>query len=221
DKSISNVIGVLRPMFEAAILEELVDRQPVALPRKTLKRAPAVEREIYQRHEVSLLIGDERISWPHRVLNAMLLLAGLREGEALGRRVRDIYWGPKPLGCMAVATQYDDRPLKTDNPRNVPIHPALEAILRDWLARGFRLYVGRDPEPDDFIVPATSARAKTEYISRSTFYKAFRSNCRAVGVRHRSVHATRHTFITAARRGGSPADVLERVTHNAQGKIID
>jgi hypothetical protein len=34
-------------------------------------------------------------------------------------------------------------------------------------------------------------------------------------------HSTRHTFITWARRGGARADVLEVVTHNAAGRMID
>jgi hypothetical protein len=36
-----------------------------------------------------------------------------------------------------------------------------------------------------------------------------------------SLHSTRHTFITWARRGGARSDVLEVVTHNAAGKMID
>ncbi|HVW30435.1 MAG TPA: hypothetical protein VHC69_33995 [Polyangiaceae bacterium] len=40
-------------------------------------------------------------------------------------------------------------------------------------------------------------------------------------MRFEGCHLTRHTMITWARRGGAPADVLESVTHNAAGAIID
>jgi hypothetical protein len=36
-----------------------------------------------------------------------------------------------------------------------------------------------------------------------------------------SLHSTRHTFITLARRGGARAEVIERITHNAAGSIVD
>lgn len=40
-------------------------------------------------------------------------------------------------------------------------------------------------------------------------------------MRFEGCHLTRHTMISFARRGGARADVLECVTHNAKGSIID
>jgi hypothetical protein len=36
-----------------------------------------------------------------------------------------------------------------------------------------------------------------------------------------TLHATRHTFITLARRGGARAEVVEQISHNARGTIVD
>jgi integrase len=41
------------------------------------------------------------------------------------------------------------------------------------------------------------------------------------GVTNRSLHSTRHTFITLARRGGARTEVVEQITHNAAGTIVD
>lgn len=221
DKSIVNILGVLSPMFEDAIRDEITDRNPINVKRSELRREPLKPREIYTRAETATLIYDERIPWPVRVLNALCLLGGLRLGEACGRRWRDLDTAAEPLACLTVATQYGGGPLKTNRPRVVPVHPALARLLAAWKASGFELFTASKPGPDDFIVPRVGARRKGEHWTQSVYSKAFISAAEAVGIRYRSVHATRHTFITAVRRDGARPDVLERVTHNARGGMID
>ena len=75
----------------------------------------------------------------------------------------------------------------------------------------------RAPLPDDYIVPYVSARAPKGFYTRSIYYKAFRAACAAAGVRARSLHSTRHTMVTMARRGGADRQVLSKITHNAKG----
>jgi integrase len=221
DKSISNIIGVLSPMFRAAKRAEICLENPVELERGALKRDSDVDRETYTAAEALVLTRHHAISWPIRVLNALCFFAGLREGEACGRRFRDFDDQPKPLWSMHVRDQYDSKPLKTGRPRAVPVHPELRAILEAWGREGFELLTGRKPTPDDFVVPNISKRANVAHHTKSSFYKSFRKACLAVGIRHRSVHSTRHTFITLTRRGGAKKDVLERITHNAKGDIVD
>ncbi len=45
--------------------------------------------------------------------------------------------------------------------------------------------------------------------------------CREAGVESQTLHATRHTFITLARRGGARTEVVEQITHNSSGTIVD
>jgi len=122
---------------------------------------------------------------------------------------------------MTVLDQYDQKVLKTERPRKVPVHPKLAEALQAWAAEGFELYTGHRPQPDDFIVPNVSSRAQVRHHTRSSFYKAFVRHAEAAGVRPRSLHSTRHTFISLCRRGGAPKDVLERITHNSKGDIVD
>jgi hypothetical protein len=148
---------------------------------------------------------------------ALAFFTGMREGEVCGIRWRD--WDPSstPLGALTVQGQYDRQPLKTDRPRIVPVHPALAWMLERWRATGFELIHCRRPRPDDPIVPNRAG----ETHSKSSAYKQWRRACEAVGVSNRSLHSTRHTFITTCRRGGARKDYLERVTHNAAGDIVD
>ena len=51
--------------------------------------------------------------------------------------------------------------------------------------------------------------------------KGIPSRLRLARGRYRSLHFTRHTMITWARRGGARREVLEKITHNAAGSIIE
>jgi integrase len=218
-----HIRGVVRTMFRDAKLEGVIASDPFSeLPRKLLPKPARHEREVYSRQEAGALLEDERVPAPVRVLLAMMLYMGVREGEACGRHWRD--WDPnvKSLGSMNVVTQYNDEPLKTDQPRKVPVHPALAECLERWWNEGFELTYCRKPVLDDFIIPNGHPRSRGRGAhTKSSAYKAMARACTAVGVRFEGCHLTRHTMITHARRGGALADVLERVTHNARGSIID
>jgi hypothetical protein len=171
---------------------------------------------------VVLLTRHHAIPAPVRMLNGLCALAGLREGEACGRRWRDITEAAEgDLPAMDVKSQYDDKPLKTKRPRVVPVHPELQRLLLDWASTGFREYVGRDPQPDDFVVPNCQPRARSKCWARTTYYKAFVESAQSAGVRPRTLHATRHTFVTLCRRAGAIKDHLRVVTHNPRGDIVD
>jgi len=221
DKSIANALGLLTLIFKAAVRAERCVRNPVVLAPRALRRAPTVEKEIYTAAELVVLMQHHTIPWPIRVLNALCGLGGFREGEACGLRWRDLDLASAPLASLAVSSQYGGKKLKTERPRVVPVHPALRELLEVWAGEGFQLYACRQPTPDSYIVPNTSRRSQAEHHTRSSYYKAFVRSAEAAGVRPRSLHSLRHTMITLARRGGARKDVIERVTHNARGDIVD
>jgi hypothetical protein len=101
----------------------------------------------------------------------------------------------------------------------VPVHPALAVLLDAWWRDGFELTFGRRPRSSDWIVPRR--RASDRPHTKSSAYKAFQRACELLGIENRSLHSTRHTMITWTRRGGARADVLEKITHNAAGRIMD
>jgi integrase len=195
-----------------------------ALPRGTLRRKTARgnRRQPYTRQEAHALIHDARIPVDARAWIALAFFTGMREGEICGRRWRDWDRDVPTLGLLRVHSQYEDQPLKTDDgddtrPRMVPVHPELAEILQAWWSEGFALVHCRAPTTDDWIVPTRDGGNHT----KSSGYKLFQRALAAVGVDNRSLHSTRHTFISVARSNGARPDVLERVTHNSSGEVID
>jgi integrase len=234
EKSIFNIIGVLSTMFRDGRIAGLMTVNACELPRGTLNKRTK-KRRPYSAEVVRMLTTDERILPAERMFLTLLFYTGTREGEACGLRWRDWDRKPEPLGSLLVEKQYEGALLKTEKDnlgeatRVVPVHPFLEAALDMWWREGFEHVYCRKPTPDDFVVPCrarhrSGAPYKERFLAhhtRSSAYKLFRRTLAVVGVENQALHATRNTFISLARRAGARADVLERVTHNASGDVID
>lgn len=222
DKTIYSILSPIHGIFRAAVRQELIPSDPLVFEPKTFDFKRKVTAEIYQPAEVVVLTRNEHIDPGIRVLNALLFYTGMREGEACGRKWRDLEEAPE-LFALRVATQYNDQPLKVDNPRAVPVHPELADILSHWAAVGFEQYTCSPPSPDEFIVPNISKRANARHHTKKSFSRQFLKACQTVGIHHhtRAIHATRNTFITLCRRGGGEEKLVQLITHNAKGTMVD
>ena len=223
-KSVRNCIGIVSSIFRLAVVEGAVEVNPVSqTPRDGLPSSGAGGGQTYTQSEALALVTDPRIGWDRRVLYALQFFTGMRIGETCGRRWRDWSHDAKPLGSLRVHTQYDDQPLKTaksgdSKERMVPVHPELEKVFWCWQGEGFEAVYGRPPGPDDFIVPdPRNMAARTQ--SQAT--KAHKRDAELIGVPNKGSHALRRFMISAARSSGARSDVLEQITHNARGAIID
>lgn len=240
-KTAKNAFGVFRTMMQEAFDSDLIARDPCGrLPRGTWPSDAVAgekgkrKREIYPREDVVQLTTSDKLSPGILVLDNILFYTGVRQGEGCGLTWRQWTRDALPLGALAVDWQYDHQPLKQDEqPRRVPVHPVLAAILDWWWSEGFALTYGRAPKLDDFIVPRLAhgrwdtgriLGPKSECHTKSSSYKAFTRACEKLGIQNRTLHSTRHTMITASRRGDATGRLkapLERITHNANRDIID
>lgn len=223
-KYVANIFGLVRTMFRDALRDEMIDRDPCELPRGTIARRSGKGRKPYPVRDLQRILTCADVPLQARMFAGLAFFTGMREGEICGRRWRDWDRAVGPLTCLTVDTQYNDRPLKTDKegdprPRKVPVHPHLAAALDAWWSGGFELVYLRRPTEDDFIVPRVEGTQLLNH-TRSSAYKLWRRAIDKAGVTNLSLHSTRHTFITLARRR-SPKDVVEVITHNAKGDVID
>lgn len=222
-KSIANRHGTLHSVLEAARFRELIVANPASLPRGMLPRPAKKRQPRFSRDEVGQLLTDERIAEHRRVFYALQALGGMRLGEASGRRWRDLDTDTPELHALEVASQYEDRPLKTardedTRARVVPVHPELASLLARWRMVGWPEQYGRHPRPDDWLVPdPRTFRPRTREQARNALIR----DCERIGIEPRGMHAFRRAFISLARSDGARKDVLEVVTHNAAGAVID
>ena len=214
-KSIALVMGNLRVMFRDAVIGDVISATPYVVPRELLTRA-GKKRTPYEAAEARALMGDA-VGERERIWNAIAFYTGARCGEVCGLRWGDWSEDSRPLGALRIERQYGDQVLKTERARVTPVHPELAALLAAWRARWSLHYLHR-PGPEDLIVPAVGGE---QAMTKSSAYKAWLRSCRAAEVTNRSVHSTRHTFITLAQRGGADHRVVELITHNPKGTVID
>lgn len=221
-KYVANIFGAYRTAMRAALRKGAISREvcllePGTISKKSKERVPYSLAEA--RDLVAAAAGD-RLVWL-----ALALYTGMRCGEVCGRRWRDWDQESKPLGALTIATQYNDQPLKGDDdsddrPRRAPVHHDLAAILTWWWDEGFELTYLRKPTQDDFIVERLDQPG--ENLTRSMTYKALERDCKTAKVKRRGQHATRHTFLTQARRASPGAkELAEKITHNAEGEMVD
>lgn len=224
-KTIRNVVGTARTLLRDARFEGLIAANPFAgLPKGIVPPRPRVEKPIYELGAVVALLTSDKIPLDRRVFYALALCTGMRHGEAAGRRWRHYDPNSSPLGCLSIETQYDDQELKSPDgearPRKAPVHPELARILAEWKLSGFAQFFGRAPRPDDFIVPSRRGPQHHRTVRRSLTNLVER-DCPAAGVEARTFHRFRDTFLSLCRRSGARKDVIEKVTHNARGEMVD
>lgn len=227
-RTVRHCYAVFSRMARDATIDEVIAATPCVLPTGTLP--PKVDRDpswraraIFTRAEVETLISDERIALDDRVFLALLFLLGLRHGEASGLRWEHYDREARPLGRMLITTQYGGARLKTDRAREMPVMPALAAILAEWRREGFASYLGRSPMPHDFVVPETSTQhgRRGQHRLQGTSLRRFGEYLDDLELRHRRQHDARRTLISLARTDGVDRDVLRACTHGESGDVLD
>lgn len=226
-RTVRNIYGTARTMFNDAVAEELIEVSPCKLrrgdlPKKKDKDPTWRATAVFNRDELVMLVSSPEIPFDRRVFYALLGLTGARFGEVSALRWRALDMAFDPLGRLLVSESFNTdkgivKPLKTDNPRQVPVHPLLAAILASWATHGWPVIGGAAPTPDDLIVPSRRMRHR----SRHHMLTKLHEDLERIGLRRRRLHDLRRTFISLARADGARKDLLEVITHGPRGNIVD
>jgi len=225
-RTVRHIYFTMHAMFRKAV-PRLLAVNPCAidsddLPAKIDKNPEWRATAVFCKDEVVTILTAPKIPEDRRTCYALLFLAGLRFGEAAALRWRHYDATLRPLGRLVVAHSYNtkrkhEKSVKTDNPRWVPVHPALAERLADWRAGGWTELIGRAPGPDDLIMPSRLGRNR----SNNHMLRRFHKDLARVGLRPRRQHDARRTFISLALADGARKDVLRWVTHGPEGDIVD
>lgn len=226
-RTVRNVYSALSAMMRDAAIEQHIATSPCVLTKKQLGSVVDKDPEwrsgaVYTREEAETLISDPRIPIDRQVTYGFGLLAGLRPGESAALRWR--HYEPGNLGRLTVALSYSTsysrtKRTKTETTKTIPVHPTLAALLDEWRV-GWAVMHGREPTPDDLIIPLppdVRRRTRTGERFRGWDYsgRVWRTvDRKALGWRARALYDTKSTFITLAiEDGANPAVIRERVTH--------
>lgn len=219
-RTIISIAGLLRRLLADADSQELIDGSPYKvkrgeLPKKRDKNPEWRAGARFSRDEVEQLISDPRVPEDRRVVYALAFLTGMREGEIAALRWRCFEHGEQPLPAIHVSKSYTrvnkaEKPTKTGAPRAAPMHPTLAKVIARWRLSGWARWNGRPPLPDDLVVP----NARGTYRTDNTYSEGLNADLAALGLRHRTMHNMRRTFVSLGRADGANPAVLKTVSHD-------
>ncbi len=220
-RSVHHIAATVRRLMAEAVDRELLEANPCAwrakrdLPAKRDKVIGKRNRSGFAAWEAWQFLHDERIDEDRRVMYAMDFCTGMRPGEVAARRWKDLDTTTTPLWRLDVGTAFESRhgvekTTKTNVEKIVPVHPELQELLRHWYAQGWQAFMGRQPTPEDLIVPRPEGGPRSNGYS----YKGFRADLHRLGLREGRTHyETRATFRSLAIGGGAPLEALNLITH--------
>lgn len=236
-RSIRGHYATLRALCSYALREELLEHTPCSLRGDDLP--PNVDRDpnwrasaVFERQEVEQILGvqesptgfvaDQR--W--RVVYALGLLAGLRVGEISALTVGDWHRMKKPLSELRVSKSYRAhtkrlRGTKTGAVLSVPVHPALQGMLQDWVDNGWQSTFGRAPGADDLLIPGRSRQGAPRHLRQQEVRRQFGRDLVRMGLRDRRFHDTRKTFISLVQADGAVREIVRRATHARKKEVYD
>lgn len=217
--TINTILGLCHSMWNWAIDTE---RLAVSNPVRRVERLPIEDDlplpTLAQIQRLLLHAGPE----PLPTIVKVALLAGLRHGEIMAWRWRDIDLGASPPRAT-VRASYTTTP-KGGRARTNPLHPALVDALTTWRSQA------PTPGDDDLVFPVQPAkgrRAGRWVMAAETDQRGLPALFEAAGfpmpvtkgaARRRCYHLLRHVFLSRCRDCGVPADVISDLAgHSNKG----
>ena len=205
-----------------AILQRALEAQHIETNPVRAVRRPPLPRRAEVRPLAPVVVERMRASCSPRdaALISVLAYGGLRPGEALGLRWRDIR--ERTLLIERAISLGVEGDTKTAAHRTVRLLAPLHADLREWRMRSGR------PSAGALVFPGHDGRPWSDAAYRSWRRKAFRRALGAAGVEHARPYDLRHSFASLLiHEGASVIKVARQLGHDARltlstyGHVID
>src|SRR4051794_30706895 len=200
--------GAANPDLQFLTLEEL-EAVIRAIPDEVVVREPAPTRR--GRRGPAPPPPDDHLGPVLRVLVRTAAMTGLRQGELLGLRWRDIDWGAQRVRVRQAWARGEFTTGKSElsTRRSVPLADRLVAELDAWSRRS--IY-----SADDDLVFAHPLLGSP--LDASKVSKRFKQACGDAGVRVVRFHDLRHTFATRLAASGQPLRAIQEFLGHADLK---
>jgi len=197
-KTIRNIASTLHSLFEVAIRKRWLRENVCSLVDLPPSNPSADIRYLAQDELIRVIECGIDAESPTRVLERALYLmaamTGLRQGELLGLRWRDLDLSAHKVRVRQTFVRAEFKgPKSARGSRGVPLASTLETALREL--RDSSLFVGDDDLV--FAHPLTGGP-----INRHVVRRRFQRACKRAGVRVVRFHDLRHTFGTRVAASG-------------------
>ncbi len=196
-----NILKMLRRIFEAAVDEGVIPRNPT---RGIKLKSVRTIKKVLNTREVDILLENAK-AVNHRFYRvwAFAILTGMRSGEMFALKWKHVDFDTELISLSEQWTSKDGfHELKTANWRVVPISQSLRSLLMELKNSQSRT--------EDFVLPRLREWERGEQA------RVLRDFCKLVGITSVKFHDLRATFITnMLSQGVAVAKVMAIVGHES------
>ncbi len=206
-KTVLNVLGLLHGIFDLAQREGWATSNPCKLVDKPAPVDADADVRFLEPEEIEALLRatpDTALGRVERVMYLAAAMTGMRQGELMGLRWRDVDWDARKIRVRQAWVRGEFKaPKSRRGTRAVPLIDRLAGELD-------RLYQASDGnQADDDLVFAHPLTGKP--IDRSKLLKRYKAALKRGGVREVRFHDLRHTFGTRMAAAGTPMRTLQEL----------
>lgn len=215
-KTIQNQLNFLHGIFAFAVRRRWVATNPVAMVDRPRKNRSARRRiRFLQPGELDRLIDavpDDKLGILESPLYLTAALTGLRQGELLALRWRDIDWVASRIRVAESLSRRELGSPKSHEGRSVPMADRLARALEHHFQRSA---YGAD---DDLVF----CHPETGYfLDDSKLRKRFKAAIERAEIREITFHELRHTFGTQMAAAGAPLRAIQEWMGHADAKTTE
>jgi integrase len=213
-KTVRNHLGTMHSVFELGMRMGWCERNPVKLADRPVIKSTETRIKFLDQAELEQLLAVSYLPDAFGSIEAVLYLTaamtGLRQGELIGLRWRDVDFEARRVRVVSpyVRGEFND-PKSEDSGRSVPLAQRVADALADLRARS--LY----PADSDLVFahPETGRP-----LDRSKLVRRFKRALERAQVRRITFHELRHTFGTRMAASGVPLRTLQHWMGHADSK---
>lgn len=204
-KTINNNLIPLREVFRAAMLDDLIAKNPA----DGIKNLPhqAVPPDPFEMDEARAIIGHMAAKYPAQVAAyyEFAFQTGMRPSELICLRWGDIDFRRKTARVSKARVDWEEKDTKTNRVRDVDLSAAALDVLARQKAHTFLA------DAEVFHNPGSGRAWADEQVQRRRY---FNPTLKSLGLRHRDAYQTRHTFATLLLMGGlNPTYIAKQLGH--------
>jgi integrase len=207
DRPLSNaskirILTVLAGICKRATKVHKLPRNPAATLEKPIQRRRTIALDVFSPAEVMALVraADEE---QDAAIFLTAAFTGLRRGELVALRWRDVSFAGQYLRVTASYTERELSTPKSGKVRSVPLAPEVAQALARLSQRG------QWTSEDDLVFPGFGGG----YLDASALYRRYKLALQRAGLRDLRFHDLRHTFGTRAISKASILQVKEWMGH--------
>jgi integrase len=213
-KTIRNHLGTMHSVFELGLRKQWCQKNPVKLADRPVIKKTETRIKFLEQSELEKVISasypDDAFGSIEPTLYLTAAMTGLRQGELLGLRWRDVDFGARRVRVVApyVRGEFND-PKSEDSGRSVP--------MADRVADSLATLREQSPyNADSELVFAHPESGRP--LDRSKLVRRFKQVLKRTEVRPVTFHELRHTFGTRMAAAGVPLRTIQHWMGHADAK---